>query len=190
MERPPRERMVHSAAQLIRRHGVSATGIREVVDHAAAPRGSVQHYFPGGKEQLVNEAVDWAGRYAARRVERFVSETTDPTPGKLFAAMVRQWTDSLRADGFEAGCPLVATAVDGAGMADSTRAHLIRALDGWRRPVTDALVDMGVPRRRAADLATLMISALEGAIILARVDRSVRPLNAVARELTPLLDAA
>lgn len=56
----PRERMVFSAAQLIRRDGVNATGMREVAAHAGAPRGSLQHYFPGGKEQLVNEAVTWA----------------------------------------------------------------------------------------------------------------------------------
>ncbi|MBD9736107.1 helix-turn-helix transcriptional regulator, partial [Streptomyces sp. H28] len=44
--------MVFSAAQLIRREGVGATGMREVAAHARAPRGSLQHYFPGGKEQL------------------------------------------------------------------------------------------------------------------------------------------
>ena len=57
----PRQRMVRSAAQLIRRQGVSATGVREIVLDADAPRGSLQHYFPGGKEQLVTEAVQWMG---------------------------------------------------------------------------------------------------------------------------------
>lgn len=71
-ERGPRERMVFSAAQLIRRDGVTATGLRDVVAHADAPRGSLAHYFPGGKEQLVNEAVDWAGWYAANRIDRFL----------------------------------------------------------------------------------------------------------------------
>ena len=51
--RPPRERMVRSAAQLMRRKGVSGTGMREIVVDADAPRGSLQHYFPGGKEELV-----------------------------------------------------------------------------------------------------------------------------------------
>src|SRR5919109_1136905 len=86
----PRERMVFSAAQLIRRDGVTATGMRDVAAHAEAPRRSLQHYFPGGKEQLVNEAVDWAGRYAGRRVARFLAAMDEPTPSGLFAAMVRQ----------------------------------------------------------------------------------------------------
>ena len=62
----PRERMVFSAAQLIRRRGVGNTGLRDVVDDAQAPRGSLQHYFPGGKEQLVNEAVELGGPLCER----------------------------------------------------------------------------------------------------------------------------
>ncbi len=119
--RGPRDRMVFSAAQLIRRDGVTATGLREVVEHAEAPRGSLQHYFPGGKEQLVNEAVDWAGRYAAGRIARFVAGMRRPTPGRLFAAMVEQWTDDLAGSDFRAGCPVAAATVDCADSVESTR---------------------------------------------------------------------
>src|SRR5271156_7052002 len=66
-EHPPRERMVRSAAQLIRRKGVSGTGMREIVIEADAPRGSLQHYFPGGKEELVSDALLWMGDGAAPR---------------------------------------------------------------------------------------------------------------------------
>ncbi len=110
-ERGPRERMVFSAAQLIRRRGVAGAGMRDVVAHAHAPRGSLQHYFPGGKEQLVNEAVRWAGRYAAKRVARFVAEMAEPTPSGLFAAMVGQWTEEFAREGFAGGCPVVAATV-------------------------------------------------------------------------------
>jgi hypothetical protein len=55
--------------------------------------------------------------------------------------------------------------------------------------VARELAGMGVPSRRAEALATLMVSALEGAILMARAERSVRPLRAVARELGPYLDS-
>ncbi|MGY1456779.1 LmrA/YxaF family transcription factor [Streptomyces sp. SS8] len=181
--------MVFSAAQLIRRDGVAATGLRDVAAHAQAPRGSLRHYFPGGKEQLVNEAVEWAGRYAARRVDRFLAEMPEPSPSRLFEAMVRQWTDEYRSAGFATGCPVVAATVDRAGSAESTRQAAAAAFAAWNRPVARALTRMGVPAGRAASLATLMISALEGAIVLARAERDVRALETVARELGPLLDA-
>ncbi|MDO0924841.1 TetR/AcrR family transcriptional regulator [Streptomyces sp. TG1A-8] len=188
--RGPRERMVFSAAQLIRREGVTATGMRDVAAHAGAPRGSLQHYFPGGKEQLVNEAVAWAGRYAGRRVARFLAGPAEPTPSGLFAAMAAQWTEEYGTDGFAAGCPVAAATVDCASAGTSTREAAAAAFTAWRAPVAGALTGMGVPAARADALATLMISTLEGAILLSRAEQDVRPLRTAVRELGPLLDAA
>jgi AcrR family transcriptional regulator len=169
----PRERMVYTAAQLIRREGVGATGMREVAARAKAPRGSLQHYFPGGKQQLVNEAVAWAGDWAGGRVAGFVAALPEPSPSGLFAAMVRQWTDEYLESGFAGGCPAAAA-----------------AFAAWTGPVARALVAMGVPQDRAGSLAALMVSALEGAILLARSEQDTRALTVVARELAPLLDGA
>jgi AcrR family transcriptional regulator len=184
----PRERMVFSAAQLIRRDGVGATGMREVAAHANAPRGSLQHYFPGGKEQLVAEAVAWAGRYAGRRIARFLAATPEPSPSALFAAMVGQWTREYEAAGFGTGCPIAAATVDCAESVESARVAAATAFAAWNKPVAEALAGMGVPAARAPALATLMISTLEGAILIARSERDVRALTTVARELGPLLD--
>ncbi|MGW0770189.1 TetR/AcrR family transcriptional regulator [Streptomyces sp. NPDC002676] len=186
----PRERMVFSAAQLIRRDGVTATGMRDVAAHADAPRGSLQHYFPGGKEQLVNEAVEWAGRYAGRRIARFLAGLEEPSPSGLFAAMAAQWSDEYETEGFAGGCPVAAATVDCANAGASTREAAASAFAAWLSPLAEALSGMGVPSARAGSLATLMISTLEGAIVMARAERDVRPLNAVVRELGPLLDAA
>ncbi|MGW1809178.1 TetR/AcrR family transcriptional regulator [Streptomyces sp. NPDC002078] len=186
----PRERMVFSAAQLIRRDGVAATGMREVAAHAGAPRGSLQHYFPGGKEQLVNEAVGWAGRYAGKRIARFLAGLEEPTPSGLFAAMVAQWTDEYAAHGFATGCPVAAATVDCASAGGSTREAVAAAFTTWRTPLAEALTGMGVPAARAESLATLMISTLEGAILMARAEQDTGPLTTAVRELGPLLDSA
>jgi AcrR family transcriptional regulator len=182
--------MVFSAAQLLRHGGVAAVGMREVAAQAQAPRGSLQHYFAGGKEQVVNEAVAWAGQYAAERVSRFLAALHEPSPSALFAAMARQWTDELSATGALAGCPVAAATADSAQAVESTRSAAAEAFACWRRPVTDALAGLGVPSERAGALATLMVSALEGAILIARAERSPGALTTVARELAPLLDGA
>lgn len=189
-DRGPRERMVFSAAQLLRRGGLAAVGMREVAAQARAPRGSLQHYFPGGKEQVVNEAVSWAGQYAAGRVSRFMTALNEPSPSALFASMVRQWTDELSATGVLAGCPVAAATADSAQTTESTRTCAAEAFACWRRPVSEALTGMGVPPPRAGALATLMVSALEGAIVIARAERSPSALTTVVRELAPLLDGA
>ena len=186
----PRERMVRTAAQLIRTKGVSGTGLREVVDAASAPRGSLQHYFPGGKDQLVSEALLWMGSVAARRVDRVLSNLAEPSPSALFAGTVDLWRKEFVNLGYNGGCPLVAAAADVAATSDGLREVIARAFDGWVEPMTAALVQTGVPEERAGTLATLVISALEGAIILARIRRDTTPLDAVETELAPLLDAA
>jgi AcrR family transcriptional regulator len=185
----PRERMVFAAAQLIRRGGVGSAGMREVAARAEAPRGSLQHYFPGGKEQ----AVAWAGRYAGRRIDRFLTdlaERAEPTPGALFAAMAQQWIDEFEAEGFHTGCPVAAVTVDSAAATPSAREAAASAFTAWTTPLTSALTGLDVPVDRAPALATLMISALEGAILLSRAHESTDPLTTVAAELSPLLDAA
>ena len=186
---PPRERMVRSAAQLIRRKGVSGTGMREIVTEADAPRGSLQHYFPGGKEEIVSDALLWAGDVMARQVRRGLSELKSRTPSALLASIVDSWRRELTEAQFSAGCPLVAAAADTAATSEQLRQVLRRAFDGWLQPLSEGLVDLGVPPERADDLAVVVIAALEGAIILARIRRDLTPLDALIRELGPLLDA-
>jgi AcrR family transcriptional regulator len=183
---PPRERMVYSAAQLVRSRGVATTGVRDVVAHADAPRGSFQHYFPGGKDQLVAEALVWSGDFAAQWVASY--STDDPTPSGLFAHVARQWREDLTAGRYERGCPMMATAAEMAGGESSLNEPLRTAAARWEQAVVDELVRMNVPPERARGLATLMISALEGAIMLARIRRDVGQLDTVVSELSPLLD--
>jgi AcrR family transcriptional regulator len=186
---PPRERMVRSAAQLIRRQGVSGTGMREIVTEADAPRGSLQHYFPGGKEELVSDALLWMGDVAARRTKRCLSELESRTPSALLASIVDTWRRDLTNEEFSAGCPLVAAAADTAATSERLRQVLGRAFDGWLEPLSESLVDLGVPIDRSDNLAIVIIAALEGAIILARIRRDLTPFDALVLELGPLLDA-
>jgi AcrR family transcriptional regulator len=185
----PRERIVYEAAQHLRRAGVTATGLRQVVADAGAPRGSLQHYFPGGKDQLLAEALQWSGAWAATRVEYHVGRLRRPTPSRLFRAVVDDWVADLAARDFERGCPVAGAVVDCADTNDGVRRSAQAALETWAAPLTTALVDLGRPRRRAEALSTLMLCALEGAILLARAQRDTAPLRVVARELAPVLDA-
>lgn len=183
-----RERMVHSAAQLVRAQGVMRTGVRDVVAHAEAPWGSYQHYFPGGKNQLVGEAVVWAGNFAARWVAAYPQTTDDPSPAGLFAHMVKYWRDDLLAHNYERGCPVTAAAAELAGGDSPINEQLRSAANAWEQAVVEQLVRMDVPPLRARSLATLMLGALEGGILLARIRRDVGTLDMVVTELSPLLN--
>lgn len=61
MARDVRARMVESAVELLARRGLLATSFSEVLERSGAPRGSVYHHFPGGKDELVGSALDLGG---------------------------------------------------------------------------------------------------------------------------------
>src|ERR1700716_3524110 len=73
--RPPaRARMVSSAATLIRERGIHGVGLREIVTHSGGPRGSLGRYFPGGKTQLMTEAIDVVVAELSDEVDRALTE--------------------------------------------------------------------------------------------------------------------
>jgi AcrR family transcriptional regulator len=189
-ENTVRDRIVRGAAQLIRAQGVSNTGMRDVVVFADAPRGSLQHYFPGGKDQLVREALLWSGDASGQLVHHLHQGIDAPSPGRLFEVLARWWRSELVRSDFDAGCPLVAAAVEVTASSDAMRDVIGEALDRWQGPIVAALEDMGVPTARACSLAIVMLSALEGAIVLARIRHDVAPLDIVAEELSSMLDGA
>lgn len=178
----PRERMIRSAAALFRERGVEATSLSDVIELSGAPRGSIYHHFPGGKAELAEAATVYSGDFIAAALEE-----ADP------AAAIRAFADALRngleATGFGAGCPVAAAAVAGE-RAPGARAAAGAAFERWTELVADALELGGVEPERARSLATVAIAAVEGAIVLARSQRSSEPLERVADELELLLAAA
>lgn len=182
--------MVYEAVQALRTEGVAGASLRTVAARADAPRGSIQHYFPGGKDQLVLEALAWAGEFAAEGVRAYLREARRPTPSGLFDDLVRRWSEELEARQFARGCPVAATVVDASTANPLVREAAATALHTWQEPLRSGLRAMGARPARASALATLMVAALEGALVVARAEHDTRALRLVSKELAPLLDAA
>jgi TetR/AcrR family transcriptional regulator, lmrAB and yxaGH operons repressor len=175
---PARARMVQSAATLIRERGIHGTGLREVVAHSGGPRGSLGRFFPGGKTQLVTEAIDVALVDLFGDFERALSEAE--TFPEAIGVIVTPWRRLLVDHDFTLGCPLAATICDTADN-DSLRTHVKELFAGWQVPVADAFARFGAPQAEAEAHATVLVAALEGALILARAQRTVEPLDTVER---------
>ena len=47
-----RDRLLAAAQRLFRKHGYHATGLSDILQAAQAPKGSLYHHFPGGKEAI------------------------------------------------------------------------------------------------------------------------------------------
>jgi AcrR family transcriptional regulator len=175
---PARARMVHSAATLMRERGIHGVGLREIVAHSGGPRGSLGRYFPGGKTQLMTEAIDVALAGLYDELDRALTEA-ETFPDAL-GVIVAPWRRVLVDHDFALGCPLAATVVDAAGN-DDLRVHVSELLAQWQASVADVYVKFGDPPAVADEHSTVLLAALEGALILARARRSTEPLDTVER---------
>ena len=176
--------MVVSAALLMRERGARSTAIADVLEHSGAPRGSAYHYFPGGREQLLCEAVDYAAGYVAAAIADASSAVA------MLDVAVRFYRTGLLESDFKAGCPVMAVAVEAGDPDPRTAAavqHAADAFDRWNELIAQRLIADGVGRAKAHDLATLVIAGLEGALVLARAAGDVAPLDAVHKRLRSLL---
>jgi len=182
----PRERMVISAALLIRERGAHPTAIADVLEHSGAPRGSAYHYFPGGRTQLLCEAIDYAGEYVAAKIAN-AGSGVDALDG-LFDDYRKQL---LKTD-FRAGCPIVAVSVE-AGDPDKPDAaapvieRAAAAFARWTDLIAGHLIADGASKKRAAELAMLTTASFEGAIVVARASRDIKALDLVHSQLRALV---
>ncbi|MEN8184438.1 MAG: TetR/AcrR family transcriptional regulator [Myxococcota bacterium] len=169
---------MRTAMRLFRRQGYASSGLQQILAESGAPRGSLYHYFPSGKEALGEAAI----RMAAGMIEEMLTDLAvrHPNPKAFLRAYARTMADWMEESGFQSGCPIATTLLETAPRSPSITEAGQRAIDGWIAVVAGVLAKAGMAPRRARSRAQLVIAAMEGALILARVRRSKRPILDVA----------
>ena len=195
-----RARMVAGAADLMSRRGVNATSMREVVRHTGTPRGSIGHHFPRGKQQLIEDALAFAGRQVSGPL-RHLTETRGAIVG--LRSFIALWRKTLERTKFQAGCPVLAVAVEqyvndatekDGEPDEAAQQHLLDLANGvfadWQQIMFAALRREGVAPARARRLAALVIASTEGTVAMCRAARRAQPLDDVRQELELVLAGA
>jgi TetR/AcrR family transcriptional repressor of lmrAB and yxaGH operons len=181
-----KRRMLNSAVLLLRERGAAGVTVDAVLAHSGAPRGSVYHHFPGGRNELVLGAARQAGDYITKMVDE---AATGGDAQQVMERFIAFWKHSLTDTDYRAGCPVVALAVDSRDDIPDA-AELVREIFArWQVSLSDLLTGDGFPAERAQRLATLVVASVEGAIILSRARRDLSPLDDVLTEIAPLLGA-
>ncbi|MGI5404950.1 TetR/AcrR family transcriptional regulator [Streptomyces sp. CA-135486] len=180
-----RDRIVIAAARLLQRQGYVGTGIKQIAKEAEATLGSVYHFFPGGKESVAVAAIEYGGQEFAMLLRDALDSADDP--GAAVEACARQLAEGLRASGWTDGCPVTATALETLGSESDIQQACAKALRSWEQIVTEKLLHSGFQAPDAGELATIIISALEGAEVTAQVNRSEESLRATGRQLARLV---
>jgi AcrR family transcriptional regulator len=183
-----KERIVDSTAELFRRQGYTATGVKQIVEQANAPFGSLYHFFPGGKSELAEEVIRSSG---ALYIELFAtialaSEDVCGTVSDFFFAAAQTLSESNYTD----ACPIATIALEVASTNEQLRKATADVFDSWINAASAYFCASGIGAERARELAISMLCLLEGAFLFARAMRSTEPIKIAGEAATKAVDEA
>ncbi len=182
-DKPSRERMIDAAARLLQRQGYHGTGLNQVIADAKAPKGSLYFHFPGGKDQLVAEAITSAASY----IDSVLARCERATARESFEAFLAKAGDHFEASGWLDGCPIATVALEVGPTHDDIRSACEAAFARLSGRVTQWLIKDGYPPEEAAEKAFLAYSAYEGALVFAKSLRSRAPIDRLHQHIGALL---
>jgi TetR/AcrR family transcriptional regulator, lmrAB and yxaGH operons repressor len=178
-----RDRMIDAAIDLMRGYGLSGVGINDVVRESGSPRGSVYHFFPDGKAQIASEALAVQGRRIASFMEAALAgKKAQPQKlAALFDAFARRVEDSA----FQRSCAVGAVTLDLAVDDAPLRLVIAGIFETWRGVIARHFPMSGP--KQSKSFAGLVLTAIEGAHIRARAERSGEPFREAGRWLSRLV---
>lgn len=180
-----REQILQTTCILLEKQGFHGTGLNEIIKESGSPKGSLYYYFPEGKEQIAAEAVLQSGQMTAERIRASLAESSSTS--KAAYDFVMKIAEQVELSGFGAGGPLTAIAMETATQSKRINSACREAYGMIEAAFQERLLEGGVTKTRAADLATFITAAIEGGIILSRTHHTGDPLRLVARQLRDLL---
>jgi len=180
-----KERILEASAELLRRQGYAGTGMNQIVAEADAALGSIYHFFPGGKEQLGEEAIRRSGALYGQLIDAVFDPAPDVSTGvsSFFAGAA----EHLEATGYEDACPIATVALEVASTNEKLRRATADVFDGWIANVADRFHSAGIPETSAREMASILLALLEGAFMLSRAVRSVEPLRLARRQANAIV---
>lgn len=169
-----RRRFLASTSRLLRTRGYSATGLSDIVADSGLPKGSLYHQFPGGKEQLAAESIQHSGMFIRANLEQLVERSGGPI--EAVVAFCDYYVEQLKGSAYRSGCPLATVALEAASDVDALQVACSNAFDGVLDVLGSELRVAGLREAEARSLATFVVSAIEGALILAKAQRDTAAL--------------
>jgi AcrR family transcriptional regulator len=173
-----RERILEATAELYRRQGMSATGIKQIAAAAKAPFGSIYHHFPGGKEQISAEVIRAEGARYGVFVAQQLAQFPNPVDGipHLFEGAGKL----LESMNYSEACSIETIALEVASTNERLRLETAEVFEAWLTQLSEWFGQLDLPEEECRCLALTLLTALEGSFVLCRSLRSTEPINAAA----------
>lgn len=181
-----RQRLIDTTARLLQTAGYHNTGLNQIVAESGAPKGSLYHYFPGGKVALAVAALDQSASQVAQSLFQLCADKPDAE--SAIAAVIAHFMAELEASSYTKGCPVATTTLEEAALTPEIRDACARAYRLWQDGLKAFLTGHGL--REAAYLSETLLMLIEGALLLSRAQHSVDPLRRLQARVPTLIRSA
>ena len=170
-----------AAIKLFRQQGYHGTALHDILAAGGAPRGSLYFHFPGGKEEIGENALAIAGEAVRQGIVR-AAEASDSVETFL-THVARAMAADLEKSDYQEGCPIATTALETSAQSEVLGNATRTAFKKWENEIKRGLERFGMTSEDADQVATTVLSQLEGALLLARTYRSPEPLQRAEQAL-------
>ncbi len=177
--------MIEATCELLELQGYHGTGLNQILQTSHAPKGSLYHHFPGGKDELTLTALREVGGEVLSRITDALA--VDGPTWKVIPDFIRRIAAGVKASGFRAGGPITTVALETASTNAAIRHECSRIYRAWREAFAERLRRGGATPSEARRLAHTIVAGIEGGIILSRCDHDAEPLTATAEQIGVLL---
>ncbi|MEM7436753.1 MAG: TetR/AcrR family transcriptional regulator [Myxococcota bacterium] len=171
--------LIEAAIRLFREQGYAATGLNQILAASGAPKGSLYHYFPGGKEELGATAVALAGRVVTQTLKTLADRHQTTT--EFVAAYTDLLSAWLEGSAYRSGCPIATTLLETVPESEAITKVGSQAFADWIEVVASVYERDGLSSTQAEERAEFTIAAVEGALLLSRVKGSTDPIRMLPR---------
>src|SRR3954470_7736936 len=151
-----RDRILFASAELFRRQGYAATGLKQVTAQAEAPFGSLYHFWPGGKQALAEEVLRTGGDFFLALYRQIMDDAPDLLGGlrDFFAGA----GETLAATDYADACPIATVAGEIASTHGVLRQATADVFESWLAALARDAVKEGIAHDRARALAVNVLA--------------------------------
>lgn len=184
-EQSPRHRILHAVSDLMEMHGYHATGLNDIVRSSGAPKGSLYHYFPDGKEEMAAETIQARGHMVAEHIRSQLAAIDDPA--EAIYKMMSDMAAHMQQHQCKRGAPIASVALEMSGSSERIREACEAAYSSWQEIFKAKLVMSGIPTSEADALALHIVTAIEGVMVISRTRQTSEPILQSATILRDLI---
>lgn len=175
-----RARLIQVGTEILSEKGFGSTGLEEILQKADVPKGSFYHYF-ASKAQFGFAVIDHYDYLWAQKLTRILRDPA-VAPLKRIDSYISEGIRGLERYAFRRGCLIGNMGQEMAALDEEFRARILRVFMSWADQLALCLAEARDRGQLRTDLSVEDISkffwfAWEGAILQAKLEKSVEPIE-------------